>query len=128
MGPFVVATISIRLSLRGAETLVLGFWAVLCPCEKWPPQNVSKTAEECLRSAALLVELVSVTKRMTIMSLHQEAQLGRHAFESCLTLTSIIFVVDHTNKPRALPEGAFCGAGIEQLCLPDDFHNIRPRA
>ena len=25
-------------------------------------------------------------------------------------LTSITFVMDHTNKPRALPEGAFCGA------------------
>ena len=56
------------------------------------------------------------------------AQPGRYAFESCLTLTSIIFVMDHTNKPRALPEGAFCGAGIEQLCLPGDFHNIGPRA
>ena len=56
------------------------------------------------------------------------AQLGRYAFESCLTLTSITFVMDHTNKPRALPEGAFCGAGIEQLCLPGDFHNIGPRA
>ena len=43
------------------------------------------------------------------------AQLGKYAFESCLTLTSITFVMDHTNKPRALPEGAFCGAGIEQL-------------
>ena len=56
------------------------------------------------------------------------AQLGRYAYESCLTLTSITFVMDHTNKPRALPEGAFCGAGIEQLCLPGDFHNIGPRA
>ena len=36
--------------------------------------------------------------------------------------------MDHTNKPRALPEGAFCGAGIEQLCLPSDFHNIGSRA
>ena len=40
----------------------------------------------------------------------------------------LTFDVDHTNKPRALPEGAFCGAGIEQLCLPSDFHNIGPRA
>ena len=31
-------------------------------------------------------------------------------------------------KPRALPEGAFCGAGIEQLCLAGDFYNIGPRA
>ena len=35
--------------------------------------------------------------------------------------------MDHANKPRALPEGAFCGAGIEQLCLPSDFHNFGPR-
>ena len=51
------------------------------------------------------------------------AQLGRYAFESCLTLATITFDMDRTNKPRALPEGAFCGAGIEQLCLPNDFHN-----
>ena len=56
------------------------------------------------------------------------AQLGRYAFESCLTLATITFDMDRTNKPRALPEGAFCGAGIEQLCLPNDFHNIGPRA
>ena len=56
------------------------------------------------------------------------AQLGKYAFESCLTLTTITFDMDHTNKPRALPEGAFCGSGIEQLCLPSDFHNIGPRA
>ena len=48
--------------------------------------------------------------------------------ESCLTIATITFDMDHTNKPRALPEGAFCGAGIEQLCLPCDFHNIGPRA
>ena len=56
------------------------------------------------------------------------AQLGKYAFESCLTLTTITFDVDRTNKPRTLPEGAFCGAGIEQLCLPNDFHSIGPRA
>ena len=56
------------------------------------------------------------------------AQLGRYAFESCLTLATVTFNTDRTNKPRALPEGAFCGAGIEQLCLPHDFHNIGPRA
>ena len=48
-------------------------------------------------------------------------QLGRYAFESCLTLATITFDTDRTNKPRALPEGAFCGAGIEQLCLPMTF-------
>ena len=51
------------------------------------------------------------------------AQLGRFAFESCLTLTSINFVMDKTNQPRTLPDGSFCGAGIESLCLPCDFHN-----
>ena len=34
-------------------------------------RDVSSTAEECLRSAAPLVELVSVKKLMTVMSLHQ---------------------------------------------------------
>ena len=57
-----------------------------------------------------------------------DAQLGRYAFESCLTLATVTFNTDRTNEPRALPEGAFCGAGIEQLCLPNDFHNIGPRA
>ena len=56
------------------------------------------------------------------------AQLGKYAFESCLTLATFTFDMDRTDKPRALPEGAFCGAGIEQLCLPNDFHNIGPRA
>ena len=56
------------------------------------------------------------------------AQLGKCAFESCLTLTTITFDMDQTNKPRALPEGTFCGADIEQLCFPSDFHNIGPRA
>ena len=56
------------------------------------------------------------------------AQLGKYAFESCLTLTTITFDMDHTCQPRALPEGAFCGACIEQPCLPSDSHNIGPRA
>ena len=49
------------------------------------------------------------------------AQLGRYASESCLTLSSITFVMDQTNKARALPEGAFCGSGLEALCLPTTF-------
>ena len=56
------------------------------------------------------------------------AQLGPFAFESCLTLTTSNFVVDKTNKSRTLPDGSFCGAGIESLCLPCDFRNIGPKA
>ena len=56
------------------------------------------------------------------------AQLGRCAFDRCLTLTSITFAMDQTNKSRTLPDGAFYGAGIENLCLTSDFHNIGPRA
>ena len=56
------------------------------------------------------------------------AQLGRYAFESCLTLASITCAMDQTNKARTLPDGVFCSAGIENLCLPSDFHNIGPRA
>ena len=56
------------------------------------------------------------------------AQLGPFAFESCLTLTAINFVLDKTNKSRTLPDGSFCGAGIERLRLPFDFHFIGPKA
>ena len=56
------------------------------------------------------------------------AQLGPFAFESCLTLTSINFVMDQTNRSRTLPDGSFCGAGIESLCLPCDFRDIGPKA
>ena len=75
--------------------------------------GVSSTAEECLRSAAPLVELVSVTKRMTVMSLHQ----GHRQADMHLRVAShCIHHLCHGphQKPRALPEGAFCGAGIVQ--------------
>ena len=87
---------------------------------------MSSAAEECLRSAAL--GRVGVSHETEGNVLAPGAQRGKCAFESCLTLTTVTFDMDHTNKPRALPEGAFCGAGIEQLCLPSDFHNIGPRA
>ena len=67
---------------------------------------------------------------MAVMSTTANRPPARHSGRSLVyvTLTTITFDMDHTNKPRALPEGAFCGAGIEQLCLPSDFHNIGPRA
>ena len=43
------------------------------------------------------------------------AQLGKYAFESCLMLTTITFDMDHTNKPRALSEGAFCQRARTEL-------------
>ena len=92
------------------------------------PRAASSTVEGCLRSAAPSAESVSWLTADDSNVLAPGAQLGRYAFESCLTLTSITFAMDQTNKSRALPEGAFCGAGIENLCLPSDFHNIGPRA
>ena len=56
------------------------------------------------------------------------AQLGRYAFKNCLTLTSITFAMDRTSKLRTLPDGSFCGSGLESLCLPGDFHSIGSRA
>ena len=66
-------------------------------------------------------------KQRTAASWHQGHSWANMPLR-VLTLTTITFDMDHTDKPRALPEGAFCGAGIEQLCLPSDFHNIGPRA
>ena len=48
------------------------------------------------------------------------AQIGPFAFESCLTLTSVTFAMANNHKSRALPDGSFCGAGIESLRLPTD--------
>ena len=42
--------------------------------------------------------------------------------------SSITFAMDKkTDMPRTLPD-SFCGAGIESLCLPSDFHSIGPKA
>ena len=95
-------------------------------CDRWPLQGVSNTVEGCSECSLGRVGVSHETEDSNVLA--PGAQLGKYAFESCLTLTSITFVMDHTNQPRALPEGAFCGAGIEQLCLPGDFHNIGPRA
>ena len=34
----------------------------------------------------------------------------------------------NNNESRALPDGSFCGAGVESLRLPPDFHFIGPKA
>ena len=56
------------------------------------------------------------------------AQLGPFAFESCLALVSVTFPMARNHKSRALPDGSFCGAGIESLRLPPYFHFIGPKA
>ena len=56
------------------------------------------------------------------------AQLGPFAFESCLALVSVTSPMARNHKSRALPDGSFCGAGIESLRLPPDFHFIGPKA
>ena len=94
---------------------------------KFGPRAVSSTAEGFAECCSL--SKVGICQDMDDSNvLAPGAQLGRYAFESCLTLTSITFAMDQTNKPRTLPDGAFCGAGITNLCLPSDFHNIGRRA
>ena len=55
------------------------------------------------------------------------AQLGPFAFESCLALASVTFAMARNHKSRALPDGSFCGAGVESLRLPPDFHFMARR-
>ena len=50
------------------------------------------------------------------------------AFESCLALTTIEFVMSRDDRTRGLPDGSFCGAGIESLRLPPDFNFLGPMA
>ena len=96
-------------------------------CERWLLRSVQHSRRVFAECCSLgRVGVSHETDDSNVLA--PGAQLDKYAFESCLTLTTITFDVDKTNKPRALPEGAFCGAGIEQLCLPSDFHNIGPRA
>ena len=93
------------------------------PFEKWRPQAVSSSVEECLRSAALSAESVLAKWQMTTMSWRQERSWADMLSRAASRLHPP-FAMDQTNKARALPEGAFCGSGLETLCLPSDFHNI----
>ena len=83
------------------------------------------TAPGCVQfSRRVFAECCSLSRvgsdNETTNELAPGAQLGPFAFESCLALTSVSFVMDRTNKSRALPDGSFCGAGIESLRLPLD--------
>ena len=92
------------------------------------PRAVSSAVEGCLRSAALSAESVSAKRQMTAMSLHQGRSWADMLSRAVSRLHPTPFAMDQTNKARALPEGAFRGAGIENLCPPSDFHNIGRRA
>ena len=56
------------------------------------------------------------------------AQLGPFVFESCLALTSVTFVMDRTNKSRALPDGSFAGPASKVFAFPQIFIFIGPKA
>ena len=56
------------------------------------------------------------------------AQISPFAFESCLALTTMEFGMSSDANSRALPEGSFCGSGIESLRLPSDFNFMGPMA
>ena len=56
------------------------------------------------------------------------AQISPYAFESCLALTTMEFEMPSDAHTRALPEGSFCGSGIESLRLPPDFNFMGPMA
>ena len=85
--------------------------------DKSQPQGVFSLVGGSLQNAA-----------RSVAALAPGAQIGPFAFEGCLTLTSVTFAMANNNKSRALPDGSFCGAGIESLRLPPDFHFIGPKA
>ena len=51
-----------------------------------------------------------------------------YAFESCLALATVHLAVSNDAFTRAVPEGSFCGSGIERLRLPPDFNFLGPMA
>ena len=59
------------------------------------------------------------------------AQISPYAFESCLALSNVNFEQMGASASvfrRHIPEGSFCGSGIEQLKLPPDFNFFGPIA
>ena len=74
-----------------------------------------------------LVELGPVMGQRTTVSLRPNWVSVPSRVASHLPLSPLTWIIS-TSQPRGLPEGAFCGACIEQLCLPSDFHNVGPRA
>ena len=59
------------------------------------------------------------------------AQISPYAFESCLALSHVNFEQMGESASvfrRYIPEGSFCGSGIEQLKLPLDFNFLGPIA
>ena len=60
-----------------------------------------------------------------------QAQVSRHAFESCLALRQVSFEqtkAHASNCTRYIPEGSFGGSGIEHLKFPADFNFVGPIA
>ena len=63
-----------------------------------------------------------------INALAPGAQILPYAFESCLASIAMEFEMSSDANTRALPEGSFCGSGIESLRLPPDFNFMGPMA
>ena len=94
-------------------------------CDKLQPQGVQfgrRVFAECCS-----LSKIGLGKEAT-NALAPGAQIAPFAFESCLALVSVTFAMANNNKSSALPDGSFCGAGIESLRLPPDFHFIGPKA
>ena len=69
------------------------------------------------------------TTENAINLLAPQAQISPYAFESCLALSQVTFEQTEayaSGVARYIPEGSFCGSGIEQL--PADFNFVGPIA
>ena len=89
------------------------------PFEKWWPQAVSSSVEECLRSAALSAESVVAKRQMTTMSWRQERSWADMLSRAASRLhPSPLQWTKPTRQERCQREHS---AGR-------DFHNIGPRA
>ena len=73
---------------------------------------------------------VGTTEEATNL-LAPDAQISPYAFESCLALSQVSFEQAGARASlmaRYIPEGSFCGSGLEQLKLPGDFNFVGPIA
>ena len=109
-----MAKLSSVADCQAAALSKMGSFRDVTRLVKSQPQGVSKSVGESLLNAA--------------RSVSSGAQIAPFAFESCLALTTIEFVMSSDDRSRALPDGSFCRAGIESLRLPPDFNFIGPMA
>ena len=104
------------------------FSRLLCPSRGGGPRLCSVQSKSVLRSAALLAESVLAKWQMTAMFWRQAHSWADMLSRAASRLHPSPLQWTKPTRQERCQKGAFCGSGLETLCLSSDFHNIGPRA